>query len=284
MASPDTVDFVSGTTRMFGIIGHPIAQVRSPEMFTAEFHRRGQNALMVPVHVLPEDFDAVVPDLMKIQNVDGLIFTIPFKSRACPLADEKGRNATITGAVNALARNADGRWHGEVFDGLGCVEAFRRRDIGFSGKHVMLIAAGGAGSAIGVAIAFEHPASMQLYDIVPSRSSDLAERIRKIDPAIEVTVAEPTVEGKDILLNASPVGMLDDPNLPIQVETLLPRLVVFDAIVKPERTPLLTLAERCGCQIIFGTEMMAGQISKMVDHFGVLEAKASAAGTKAVNS
>ena len=277
MATPDTVDFVSGTTRMFGIIGHPIAQVRSPEMFTAEFHRRGHNALMVPVHILPEEFDTVVPNLMKVKNLDGLIFTIPFKSRASTLADEKGRNATMTGAINALARRPDGRWHGEVFDGIGCVEAFRRRGIGFAGKHVMLIAAGGAGTAIGVAVAFEQPASIQLYDIDPSRSGRLADTIHNIAPDIKVLVAEPTVDGKDFLLNASPVGMLDDPNLPIQVDNLPPHLVVFDAVVKPEMTPLLKLAERCGCQIIFGTEMMGGQISKMVDYFGVLEGTPSAA-------
>ncbi len=275
MASPDTVDFVSGTTRMYGIVGHPIAQVRSPEMFTAEFHRRGHNALMVPVHILPDEFDTVVPNLMRMQNLDGLIFTIPYKSRACSLAGEKGRNATITGAINALARTADGTWRGEVFDGLGCVEGFRRRGIGFAGKNVMLIAAGGAGTAIGVAIAFEGPASMQLYDILPERANKLAERIRKIDPAIEVTIAAPSVEGKDILLNASPIGMLDDPNLPIEAESLPQGLIVFDAIVKPEMTPLLTLAERCGCRTLFGTEMMAGQISKMVDYFGLPEKAAS---------
>ncbi len=244
-------------------------------MFTAEFHRRGHNALMVPVHILPDEFDTVVPNLMRMQNLDGLIFTIPYKSRACSLAGEKGRNATITGAINALARTADGTWRGEVFDGLGCVEGFRRRGIGFAGKNVMLIAAGGAGTAIGVAIAFEGPASMQLYDILPERANKLAERIRKIDPAIEVTIAGPSVEGKDILLNASPIGMLDDPNLPIEAESLPQGLIVFDAIVKPEMTPLLTLAERCGCRTLFGTEMMAGQISKMVDYFGLPEKAAS---------
>ena len=42
---------------------------------------------------------------------------------------------------------------------------------------------------------------------------------------------------------------------------------VFDAIVMPERTPLIRLAERCGATTIFGREMMRGQIDRMVDFF-----------------
>ena len=48
---------------------------------------------------------------------------------------------------------------------------------------------------------------------------------------------------------------------------LAPPLVVFDAIVKPERTPLIDLAERNGCTTVYGREMMRGQIARIVDFF-----------------
>ena len=73
----------------------------------------------------------------------------------------------------------------------------------------------------------------------------------------------------DILLNASPVGMLDDARMPISVGRFDPKLVVFDAIVKPEMTPLLQLAAASGCTFIQGRQMMLGQISKMTDYFGI---------------
>ena len=68
-------------------------------------------------------------------------------------------------------------------------------------------------------------------------------------------------------MNATPVGMLDDARLPIAVDAFPRELVVFDAIVKPERTPLLALAESCGCVTVRGREMMLGQIAKIVDFF-----------------
>jgi shikimate dehydrogenase len=272
--APDEVGFVSGRTRIFAILGHPIVQVRSPEMFTAEFIRRGHEAIMLPMHVLPEDFDEVLPRLMRIRNLGGLIFTIPFKGRAMAFAHEIGPQARVVGAVNAMAPAPDGRWKAEIFDGLGCVEGLRRRGFLFAGTSAMLIGAGGAGSAIAVAIAHEGPARLRLHDIDEGKVRALADKVRTIDPAIRVEVGPPEVEGMDILLNASPAGMLEDASLPIPQASLPPGLVVFDAIVKPERTRLLQLAQACGCTIVFGREMMRGQISRMTDFFGMPEAAA----------
>ncbi len=268
MTAPSEVDFVSGATRLYGIVGHPIQQVRSPEMMTAEFHRRGRDALMVPLHVPPEAFDTLVPGLMRLRNLDGLVFTTPFKARACALADELGPQATVVGAINALAHGADGRWRGEMFDGVGCVEAFRRRGLGFAERRVTLIGAGGAGAAIGVAVAFEDPASMRLFDLDPRRAADLADRIGQLGRGIRIEVGEPSAEGCDILINATPVGMLDDARLPLRASALASRLVVLDAVTKPERTPLLALAERCGSTVVFGREMLRGQVDRVVDYFG----------------
>ena len=262
----DQVDYVSGRTRLFGIVGHPIEQVRSPEMFTAEFRRRELDAILVPMHVLPEDFDALLPQLLRLRNLDGVIFTIPYKLRARPLADRLDEQARIVGAINALGRGRAG-WRGDIFDGVGCVEAFRRRGIALAGKRLLLLGAGGAGSAIGAALASQQPASLRLYDVDATRAEALAATITCAFPGLAVTAGPPRLDDIDILLNATPAGMLDDASLPIAIEALPPQMTVFDAIVRPETTPLLALAERCGCTTVRGREMMRGQIARMVDFF-----------------
>jgi shikimate dehydrogenase len=262
----DQVDYVSGRTRLFGIVGHPIEQVRSPEMFTAEFRRRALDAILVPMHVLPEDFDALLPQLLRLSNLDGLIFTIPYKLRARALAGDLGDQARIVGAINALGRRAGG-WRGDIFDGIGCVEAFRRRGIALTGRRALLLGAGGAGSAIGVALAAERPASLRLYDVDATRAEALAATITRAFPGLAVSAGPPRLDEVDILLNATPAGMLDDARLPIAITSLPRAMTVFDAIVKPETTPLLALAERCGCTTVRGREMMRGQIARIVDYF-----------------
>ena len=175
----DEVKYVSGETRIFAIVGHPIEQVRSPEMITAEMVRRGHRAILIPLDVLPEDFETVLASLMRIQNLDGLVFTIPFKQRACALASKLGAQAQTVGAINALARGRDDNWFGDIFDGLGCVEAFRRRGHSFKDQRVMLIGAGGAGRAIAAAVAHESPRALRIFDIDRERATGLAADVRE---------------------------------------------------------------------------------------------------------
>jgi shikimate dehydrogenase len=130
-----------------------------------------------------------------------------------------------------------------------------------------LLGAGGAGSAIGVALAAERPASLRLYDVDTTRAEALAATIGRAFPGVAVSAGAPRLDGIDILLNATPSGMLADARLPIAIASLPGAMTVFDAIVKPETTPLLALAERCGCTTVRGREMMHGQIARIADFF-----------------
>ena len=261
------VDFVNGKTRVYGIVGDPIEQVRSPEMVTWEMQKRDHNAVLIPMHIARDEFDTVMPHIMRMRNLDGLIFTIPFKAQAIALAKTLGPQASQIGAINALKKHSNGAWSGEIFDGIGCVEAFKQRGITLQDKRLQLIGLGGAGSAICVALAYEKPKLLRLFDINAQTTERMAKMVNTISPQTVVEVGLPLAEGIDILLNASPVGMLNDARLPLAVEQFKKELIVFDAIVMPENTPLLTLAQDCGCQVVRGREMMLGQISKIVDYF-----------------
>ena len=261
------VDFVNGKTRVYGIVGDPIEQVRSPEMVTWEMQKRDHNAVLIPMHIARDEFDTVMPQIMRMRNLDGLIFTIPFKAQAIALAKTLGPQASQIGAINALKKHSNGVWSGEIFDGMGCVEAFKQRGITLQDKRLQLIGLGGAGSAICVALAYEKPKLLRLFDINAQTTERMAKMVNTISPQTVVEVGLPLAEGIDILLNASPVGMLSDARLPLAVEQFKKELIVFDAIVMPENTPLLSLAQDCGCQVVRGREMMLGQISKIVDYF-----------------
>lgn len=263
----EEVTFLNGKTRLYGIVGDPIEQVRSPEMVTHELHSRGINAVLLPIHIPSDKFDLVLPQLLQLANLDGLIFTIPFKAQATQFASEVSTQAEAVDAINVIARRADGTWAGDIFDGSGCVEAFRHRSYGLKGQKVMLIGLGGAGSAICAAVAAEQPKSLRIFDLDDTRCQRMAEVVRRISPYTQVSVGVPMADGMDVLMNASPVGMLGDTRLPIAATQFEKELIVFDAIVKPEQTPLLALAESCGCRVVRGREMMRGQISKIVDYF-----------------
>ena len=73
---------LSGKTRVFVIIGDPVAQVKSPFAVTRALNALGRNCVVVPMHVTPPDFDAFMHGASLAKNLDGLIATAPHKFAA----------------------------------------------------------------------------------------------------------------------------------------------------------------------------------------------------------
>lgn len=74
---------ISGRTRLFAVLGDPVAQVKAPAMMNRLFAGRGVEAVFVPVEVSPRDLDAVVDGLKRIGNLDGFLVTVPHKLALC---------------------------------------------------------------------------------------------------------------------------------------------------------------------------------------------------------
>jgi len=264
--APQSVDYISGKTRLFTIVGDPIAQVRSPEFVTHEFVRRGIDAIVLPMHLTADRFDDLFPAVMAIENLDGLIITVPFKKRAAPFMQRLGPQAQITQTVSVLSKRRDG-WIGEMFDGLGCVAALRRRGVQVAGARIMLLGAGGAGAAIAVALASQRPKSLRIVDPDVGRAAASAQMIAQAFPELDVAAAAASLDPDlfDVLINASPVGMLDRDACPLPIDRISPHLAVMDIVMMPDETRLLRMAMAAGCNVIYGREMLGSQVSAVVD-------------------
>jgi shikimate dehydrogenase len=260
-----SVGFVNGRTRLYGIVGHPIEQVRSPETVTFELQRRDLNAILLPIHIKPEEFSEVFPRILQIGNLDGIVVTVPYKGKALSHIHRAGPMAQLSGGVSVIGRSLDNKWVGEMFDGTGCVAALLRRGVALAGKRVLLLGAGGAGSAIAAELARCAPAELFIHDPETQRSAEVIAKISRAFPAIRTQTGLPPLEDIDVLVNASPVGMLDANASPLDVDHLSSRLTVMDAIMDPDQTKLLRIAEESGCQTVYGREMLDSQITAACD-------------------
>ena len=140
---------LDGETRLFGILGDPIAQVKSPGGITQAMVRRGANAVLVAMHVAPDRFDAFMRAARDVVNLDGLILTVPHKIPVVAHVESLTPRAQFLGACNILRRVAPGGgWHGDATDGYGFVNGLRAAGFEPRGKRALLVGAGGAGSAI----------------------------------------------------------------------------------------------------------------------------------------
>jgi shikimate dehydrogenase len=259
------VDFVSGRTRLYGIVGHPIGQARSPATVTYELRRRGQDAVLVPLDIAPADFDTVLPQLMKLGNLDGLVVTVPHKGRVAAHVKRVGPMAAVCRAASVLARCRDDQWVAEMFDGVGCVTAIENRRVCVAGRRVQLLGAGGAGSAIAAELARKGVGALRIVEPNAARGEDLVRSLRETYGEIQVSLGTSNLHDIDILINASPIGMLDEHASPLGDVTIPSQVVVMDAIMDPERTKLLRTAEASGCVCVYGREMLDSQISRACD-------------------
>lgn len=255
---------LNGATRVHFIVGDPIAQVKSPGGVTQAFHERGHNAVVVPAHVAPDNLIAWLAGTTLSQNVDGIIVTVPHKFAACDLCATTSDRARFLSTVNVMRRNADGRWHGDMFDGLGFVEAMRAHSVHPAGKKALLVGAGGAGSAIAHALVMAGVSTLSIHDENDARRTSLVQRLNGINGVpVQDGSADPT--GFDIVLNATPIGMKASDPTPIDVTRLTSAMHVGCVITAPAITPLIAAARAQGCTTQTGTDMFARVRDLMVD-------------------
>jgi shikimate dehydrogenase len=255
---------LNGETRLHLILGDPVGQTKSPSGLTGEFVARGANAICIPVHVAPADFDAFVAAAKRGQNIDGIVITIPHKFAALRHCDEASDRARFLGAANVLRRIAADRWRGDMTDGTAMVAALRRAGFQPAGRRALVIGAGGAGSAVALALLEAGVATLAMADADPKRCASLVERLAARASAVaRLGTTDPT--GFDLVVNATPAGMQPTDPLPVDAARLEPFAYVADLITRPALTPLLEAARCRGCTVVTGEDMFAVQAGDMAD-------------------
>jgi shikimate dehydrogenase len=250
-------------TKVFGIIGDPIEQVRSPTVFNTLFREKNIDAVLVPLHVRPNQLAQVLEGLRGIENLSGVIITIPHKTMAANIAMKKSPRVTIANAANAL-RPCEGGWECDLFDGEGFARGMEVTGHQLQKKNCALVGCGGAGAAVALALLDRGVAQLSLWDTDRQKCKDLADRLRGIHKA-EITISPPKEE--DIVINATPLGMNPNDPFPFDLELLRADAIVADVIMKPPKTKLLIRAAELGLTTHEGRHMLDNQINSIWEFF-----------------
>ena len=156
-----------------------------------------------------------------MRNLDGLLVTVPFKARMLRFASVSARRPDRIGALNALRREADGTWTGDMFDGAGFVRGVERKGQRLRGRRVALFGAGGAGSAIACALAEAGVDSIAVIDPIAGKRGGAWQRSCTCAfPGCATVAADAMPADVDMVVNASPVGMNAGDGLPADIGAL----------------------------------------------------------------
>jgi len=247
-----------------GLIGAGIQRSLTPALHEEEARHHGLR-LHYQLIDLDRDADgaAALPVLLRAARTigfAGLNITFPCKQSVLALLDDISDEARTMGAVNTVVCR-DGRLSGHNTDGSGWRWGFERALPAADLKRVVLLGAGGAGSAIAHAAL---PMGVQMLVVVDddaARAAALAADLARAHPgrvAAERDVAV-AMRGASGLIHATPTGMDKLPGMPLPATLLHPALWVSEVVYFPMETALLKAARAVGCAVVDGGTMAVGQ-------------------------
>jgi 3-dehydroquinate dehydratase/shikimate dehydrogenase len=280
---------IDSETRVFGVIGDPVAHSLGPIIHNLAFRKAGVNAVYLPFRV-PRDQLAGFLETFQQIPVDGYSVTIPHKEAAAALAVHKDSTVEKTGAANTLIRGKDG-FTAYNTDYQGALDALQAALPTFS-----LPARPGEAQAApvdsGTAPIGVEPASLNSRVVLVLGAGGVA---RAVVHALHregalVTVANRTAERAaalatevgcrhvewharhgvlcEMVINCTSVGMhpeVDDS--PLHHSFFKPGLIVFDTVYTPEQTLLLKEARERGCHVLSGVELFVRQAAHQFQLF-----------------
>jgi len=250
------IEQLDAATRVYGVAGDPVAHSLSPAIMNAAFRRENVNAVYLTLHA------KTLKDLLTCVReipIHGLSITMPYKEAILPYLDNTDTHTTKIGACNTVVRAQDGKLYGFNTDTSGVVRPLERRLSTLQDAKILVIGAGGAARA---AVFGLKERGAEVY--ILNRSAAPAQKLARRAHARSVKRADLKKHSFDVIINATPVGMGNTRDTPLQEKEINARYV-FDMIYDPPETRLLQLAKQRGAQIIPGIEMFVHQAARQFE-------------------
>jgi len=250
------IEQVDAATRVYGVVGDPIAHSLSPAIMNAAFRRENVNAVFLALHA------KTLKDLLTCVReipIYGISVTMPYKEAILPHLDNTDSHTAKIGACNTVVRAQDGKLYGFNTDAAGVVRPLERRLPTLEGARILVLGAGGAARAAVFGLK-ERGAEVYILNRSAAPARKLAHRAR----ARIMKRADLKKMAFDVIVNATPVGMGNTRESPLEEKEINARYV-FDMVYDPAETRLMKLARERGAQTIPGVEMFVHQAARQFE-------------------
>jgi 3-dehydroquinate dehydratase/shikimate dehydrogenase len=250
------IEQVDAATRVYGVVGDPVAHSLSPTIMNAALRRENVNAVYVALHAKTlKDLLACVRDI----PIHGLSITMPYKEAILRHLDNTDSHTTKIGACNTVVRAQDGKLYGFNTDTAGVVRPLEQR-IPLEKARILVLGAGGAARA---AVFGLKERGAEIY--ILNRSAAPAQKLaHQAHARIIKRAADLKKMSFDVIINATPVGMGNTRDSPLNEDEINTRFL-FDMVYDPEETRLMKLAQARGAELIPGVEMFVHQAARQFE-------------------
>lgn len=264
------------------VIGDPIAHSKSPVIHGFWLSELGIDGRYGRHQVRVEDLGAYLDQRRTDPDWRGCNVTMPHKLAMLSLVDRLDPLAARIGAVNTVVREADGTLTGYNTDAPGFLEPIRP-ELGeiHLFRMARVLGTGGAARAIVAALAAEKfvivlagrdpgKARAMLDELAPNDENQAVEHhaisLDHFAQAIDFAFDD-RERCLDLVVNASPLGMVGQPPLAFDFSHAPPRSIAYDIVTSPLDTPFLQDARAAGLRPIDGYAMLIGQADEAFTRF-----------------
>jgi len=249
------IEQVDAATRVYGVAGDPVAHSLSPAIMNAALRRENVNGVYLALHAKSlKDLLSCIRDI----PIHGLSITMPYKESIVAHLDNTDSYTAKIGACNTVVRAQDGKLYGFNTDIAGVVRPLEQR-IPLENAKILVLGAGGAARAAVFGLK-ERGAEVYILNRSPEAAQKLARRAR----ARTIKRADLKKYTFDVIVNATPVGMGNGRESPLNENEIQARYL-FDMVYDPPETRLIKLARARGVQVIPGIEMFVQQAARQFE-------------------
>ena len=256
---------ISGKSRIYGLLGDPVAHSLSPLMHNTAFSQQNIDAVYVPFHVSPQQLAPAI-DGLRALNVAGVNVTIPHKETILPFLDEVDPVARLIGAVNTVVNNS-GKLIGYNTDTSGFIRAIHQ-ELNFNPKNrtILLLGAGGACRAAAVGLASTGVKSIIIANRQLSRAEILIDHLRPHFSSVHFKASNyndnsyiEALSTADLIVNTTSVGLKKEKLNFLPLEDIKGGALIYDMIYSLPETPLIRSVRSMGLLGADGLGMLAAQ-------------------------
>lgn len=259
-------------TKLFPIIGYPMGQSSASYAYNPLFAANNIDEIMWPIEVPVGGLGDYVA-AFKTFGMKHFCLTMPHKAAIIPYLDEVAPESKIFNSVN-IVKNENGRLIGVGMDGKGNMAAIKRAGISVKNMHVFILGAGSIVGAILLQMAKEGARKVTLVNRSMERALKLVETVHQ-HTDLEIECFPFTNENLDrvasecdFFMQSTPLGLfgfdVDHEYLGF-MDKLHSDVVVMENIVNPPLTKVTKIARDRGHKVIYGIDMMLGQLSEIFE-------------------
>ena len=251
-----------------GVIGNPIAHSKSPKLHNYWLSKYKINGFYIPFSVTTEKLETSIRSLMEL-GFSGVNVTIPHKTNVLSFADSITDRAALIGAANTLYFSKGGKIHADNTDGYGFIQNIIDEipEYDFYDKTALIYGAGGSARAIASALLSNGVKEVGITNRTRSKAQIISENLGAKVSVVDWRAAPDTITKVDIIINATSMGMVGQPDFSQPISRAKKTALVVDIVYNPLITELIKEAKKMKLKTVGGIGMLINQAVPGFEHW-----------------